>query len=44
MNDFIREYNLPKYSLNIYNDTSIEKGIINFSRKNKADLIALSTR
>jgi|TARA_B110000971_G_scaffold221706_1_gene270062 nucleotide-binding universal stress UspA family protein len=43
MNNFIREYNLPKYSLNIYNDTSIEKGIINFSRKNKADLIALST-
>jgi nucleotide-binding universal stress UspA family protein len=43
MNNFIREYNLPKYSLNIYNDTSTEKGIINFSRKNKADLIALST-
>jgi nucleotide-binding universal stress UspA family protein len=43
MKNFIKEYNLPKYSLNIYNDTSIEKGIINFSRENKADLIALST-
>jgi nucleotide-binding universal stress UspA family protein len=43
MKNFIKEYNLPKYSLNIYNDTSIEKGIINFSREHKADLIALST-
>jgi nucleotide-binding universal stress UspA family protein len=43
MKNFIKEYNLPKYSLNIYNDISIEKGIINFSRENKADLIALST-
>jgi nucleotide-binding universal stress UspA family protein len=43
MKNFIKEYNLTKYSLNIYNDTSIEKGIINFSREHKADLIALST-
>ena len=41
--DFIKEYNLLKYSINIYDDTSIEKGIINFSREKKADLIALST-
>jgi nucleotide-binding universal stress UspA family protein len=43
MKNFVKEYNLPKYSLNIHNDTSIEKGIINFSRAHKADLIALST-
>jgi len=43
MKNFIKEYNLPKYSVSIYNDTSIEKGIINFSREHKADLIALST-
>jgi len=41
--DFIKEYNLLKYSINIYDDTSIEKGIINFSREKKVDLIALST-
>lgn len=41
--DFIKDYDLPKHSINIYNDTSIEKGIINFSKEEKADLIALST-
>jgi len=41
--DFIKEYNLLKYSINIYDDTSIEKGIINFSKEKKVDLIALST-
>ncbi|MFQ3305740.1 MAG: nucleotide-binding universal stress UspA family protein [Polaribacter sp.] len=41
--DFIKGYNLPKHSINIYNDTSVEKGIINFSKEKKADLIALST-
>jgi K+-sensing histidine kinase KdpD len=43
MKNFMKAYNLPNYSLNMYNDTSIEKGIINFSRAHKADLIALST-
>ena len=41
--DFIKGYNLPKHSIHIYNDTSVEKGIINFSKEKKADLIALST-
>ncbi|TMM29999.1 universal stress protein [Polaribacter aestuariivivens] len=41
--DFINEYELPKYSINIYNDTSVEKGILNFTREKNADLIALST-
>lgn len=41
--DFIKEYNIPNYTINIYNDTSVENGIINFSREKKADLIALST-
>lgn len=40
---FIKEFKLPKYSINIYNDSSIEKGILNFSRDLDADLIALST-
>ncbi|WP_299669534.1 universal stress protein [uncultured Polaribacter sp.] len=41
--EFIKGHKLPKYSINIYNDTSVEKGIINFSREKNADLIALST-
>ncbi|WP_439132918.1 universal stress protein [Polaribacter sp.] len=40
---FIKEFDLPKYSINIYNDASIEKGILNFSKDINADLIALST-
>lgn len=41
--NFIKEFDLPKYSINIYNDVSIQKGILNFSRDIDADLIALST-
>jgi nucleotide-binding universal stress UspA family protein len=41
--DFIKELNLAKYSINIYNDSNIQEGIINFSRDINADLIALST-
>lgn len=43
INRFIKEFDLPKYSLNIYSDTSIEKGVLNFSRDLDADLIALGT-
>lgn len=43
INRFIKEFDLPKYSLNIYSDTSIEKGILNFSRDLDANLIALGT-
>lgn len=41
--DFIANYNLPKYKINVYSDISIEKGILNFSKDINADLIALST-
>jgi nucleotide-binding universal stress UspA family protein len=41
--EFIKDFQLPKYSINIYNDVTIEKGILNFSRDINADLIALST-
>ena len=41
--DFIKDYKLPKHTINIYNDTSVEKGILNFSRDIEADIIALST-
>jgi nucleotide-binding universal stress UspA family protein len=41
--EFISEFDLPKHSITIYNDISVEKGILNFSREINADLIALST-
>ena len=43
LHEFITDFELPKHSLNIYNDTSIEKGILNFSRDLGADAIALNT-
>jgi nucleotide-binding universal stress UspA family protein len=40
---FIKDFKMPKHSINIYNDASIEKGILNFARDIDADIIALST-
>ena len=40
---FISKYNVPKYSINVYNDNSIEQGILNFSKNIEADVIALAT-
>jgi len=41
--DFISDFNLQNYKINVYNDVSVEKGILNFSQETNADLIALST-
>lgn len=41
--EFVTEFDLPKHSISIYNDVTVEKGILNFSREINADLIALST-
>ncbi len=41
--DFIEGFHLPKHTINIYNDISIEKGILNFSKEILADIIALGT-
>ncbi|MDX6183512.1 universal stress protein [Flavobacterium sp. Fl-77] len=43
MNDFVSEFNLTNYSTQIYNDTNIEKGILNFSNSINADIIGMST-
>jgi len=40
---FLNDFNVTKHTINIYNDMSIEKGILNFSKDINADLIALST-
>jgi nucleotide-binding universal stress UspA family protein len=41
--DFIAPFNLSNYSINTYNDTNIENGIINFSNSVDADLIGMCT-
>ncbi len=43
MKAFLQKYKTPKHSINIYNDDSLEKGVLNFSKEVDADLIALST-
>lgn len=43
MRDFIKEFNYPDYSLHIYNDVNVEKGILNFSNSVKADVIGMCT-
>ena len=41
--DFIEGYEFDNYSISIYNDETIEKGIMNFSHIISADLIGIST-
>jgi nucleotide-binding universal stress UspA family protein len=41
--NFISGFQLPKHSIHVYSDKSVEKGVMNFSEEIKADLIALST-
>lgn len=43
MSDFVAEFNLTNYSSHIYNDANVEKGILNFANKVKADVIGMCT-
>ena len=43
MEKFTEDFNFSNYTTNIYNDLSIEKGIMNFSESIHADLIGMST-
>lgn len=43
LNRFISKFNLKNYSVSIYNSQNIETGIIEFSDKVNADLIAIET-
>ncbi len=40
---FMKDFDFDNYTTNVYNDISVEKGILSFGRKIKADLIALNT-
>jgi nucleotide-binding universal stress UspA family protein len=43
MKDFVTEFNISNYTTQIYNDTNIEKGIINFANNINADIIGMCT-
>lgn len=43
ISDFMKDFDVKDYTANIYNDISIEKGILSFGRNIDADLIALNT-
>ena len=43
MRNFTKGRNLENYSLNIYNDHSVEKGILNFAKEMDAQLVGMST-
>lgn len=43
MEHFVQHFNLTNYTLNVYNDVSVEKGILNFSKSINAQLIGMAT-
>ena len=43
MKDFIEGENLAKHKIHIYNDDSVEQGVLNFARSLNAGLIGIST-
>lgn len=43
MADFMKGFDYPNYTMHIYNDVNVEKGILNFSNKVNADLIGMCT-
>jgi len=43
ISEFTKDYFFDNYSVNIYNDETVEQGILNFSKSVNADLIGIST-
>ena len=43
MNEFVKGTDYENHTLNIFNDISVEKGVLNFSKTINADLIGIST-
>ncbi|WP_046755176.1 universal stress protein [Kordia jejudonensis] len=43
MNNFIADFEIPNFEKHIYNDDTIEHGILNFAKSIDADLIGMST-
>jgi nucleotide-binding universal stress UspA family protein len=43
MNNFVKGMRMENFTLNVYNDSSVEKGILGFARENNAQLVGMST-
>ena len=43
MENFVKGLGAENYTLNIYNDTSVEKGILGFAKDHDVQLIGMST-
>ncbi|PZO27763.1 MAG: universal stress protein UspA, partial [Flavobacteriaceae bacterium] len=43
MQDFVSNFDISDYTFHIYNDTNVEKGVLNFAKSINADLIGMST-
>ncbi|MET2983645.1 universal stress protein [Aureibaculum conchae] len=43
LSKFVGEFDIKNYTLNTYNDVSIEEGILNYGKKINADIIAINT-
>lgn len=43
MENFVKGLNIKNYTFNVYNDTSVEKGILNFTQQINAQLIGMGT-
>jgi nucleotide-binding universal stress UspA family protein len=43
MNDFIADFKIKDFTTKIYNDISVENGILNYTEEIGADLIAMNT-
>jgi nucleotide-binding universal stress UspA family protein len=43
LNSFLNDLNFSNYQFHIYNDHTVEKGILNFARKMRADLVGIAT-
>jgi nucleotide-binding universal stress UspA family protein len=41
--EFVSDFDMPEYTFETYNESNIEKGIINYSNEKEADLIAFCT-
>ena len=43
MQDFVANFDISDYTFHVYNDTNVEKGVLNFAKSINADLIGMST-
>lgn len=43
VNEFIKDYDFQNYTVHIYNDETVESGVLNFAKEIDADLIGIST-